>query len=386
MKNNIFYIFLSIVLTIYVSGNAYIFIRGWQALPQGALIKGIYSFLILLPASAFILGEFSEKTGLMEDNRFLIIVGSVWLAFLLYAVLLTFAIDIVRIFNYFIGFLPDKEWMIKNNIPLKLMGAVTVITSIIVFTGLVTASSPIVKTIHIEMDKKAGSLKELNIVMASDIHLGNIIGTNKLSILAEKINSLDPDIVLFPGDIFDETLGPVVKNNHGGIMESIKAGYGIYAVTGNHEYIGGVNDAVNYLLKHGVKLLRDEAVVIDNSFILAGREDLSMGRFTGETREDLPQILNGVNNNLPLILMDHQPYSIGESVKNGVDLHLSGHTHNGQLWPFNYITRKLYEISHGYKKINSTHVYVSNGYGTWGPPVRTTGRPEIVNIKVKFKE
>ena len=386
MKSNNFYIFLSIVLTIYISGNAYLFIRGWQALPQGAMIKWIYSFLILFPASAFILGEFSEKSGLMEDNRFLIIVGSVWLAFLLYAVLLTFAIDIVRIFNYFLGFLPDKEWMIKNNVPLKLMAAVTVITSIIVFTGSVIASSPVVRTIDIEIDKKAGDLKSLNIVMASDIHLGNIIGTSKLSILAEKINSLNPDIVLFPGDIFDETLGPVVKNNHGSIMESIKAVYGVYAVTGNHEYIGGVNDAVNYLLKHGVKLLRDEAVVIDRGFILAGREDLSMGRFTGETREELQHILKGVNSNLPLILMDHQPYSIQESVKNRVDLHLSGHTHNGQLWPFNYITARLYEISHGYKKISSTHVYVSNGYGTWGPPVRTTGRPEIVNIKVKFRE
>lgn len=386
MKSNNFYIFLSIVLTIYISGNAYLFIRGWQALPQGALIKGIYSFLILFPASAFILGEFSEKSGLMEDNRFLIIVGSVWLAFLLYAVLLTFAIDIIRIFNYFIGFLPDREWMLKNNIPLKLMGLVAAVTAVIVVTGSVIASSPVVKNIEIEINKKAGNLNSLNIVMASDIHLGNIIGTNKLSILAEKINSLDPDIVLFPGDIFDETLGPVVKNNHGGIMESIKARYGIYAVTGNHEYIGGVNEAVNYLLKHGVNLLRDEAVVIDNSFVLAGREDLSMGRFTGKTRENLPQILNGINNKLPLILMDHQPYSIGESAGSGVDLHLSGHTHNGQLWPFNYITRKLYEISHGYKKIENTHVYVSNGYGTWGPPVRTTGRPEIVNIKIRFRE
>ena len=87
---------------------------------------------------------------------------------------------------------------------------------------------------------------------------------------------------------------------------------------------------------------------------------------------------------MPVILMDHQPYSINESVKEGVDLHLSGHTHNGQVWPFNYITKALYEISHGYKKIKNTHVYVSNGYGTWGPPVRTTGRPEVVNIKVKF--
>jgi predicted MPP superfamily phosphohydrolase len=386
VKISSFLIFLSIVLTIYISGNAYIFIRGWQAIPQTAVIRIIYSFLILFPAAAFIIGEVGEKTGLFQDNHLLILIGSLWLAFLLYAVLFTLAIDLVRVFNYFFNFLPDKEWMLNNNIPLKLTGLVAVLTSAIVSAGSAIAFSPAVRTIELTVNKRAGGMESLNIVMASDIHLGNIVGTGQLDRLAKKINSLDPDIVLFPGDIFDENLKPVIKNNHGYIMEAIIARYGVYAVTGNHEYIGGVNAAAAYLKKHGVKLLRDEAVVIGNSFILAGREDRSISRFSDMKRKDLPVILNSVNKDMPLILMDHQPYSISESIKEGVDLHLSGHTHNGQLWPFNYITGAIYDMSHGHVQIKNTHVYVSNGYGTWGPPVRTTGRPEIVNIKLKFSD
>ena len=386
MKSSSFFIILFIVLAIYISCNLYILIRGIQALPQITYLRILSSISIILPAAAFIFGEYSEKTGLLADNRILIIIGSIWLAFLLYTVLLTFAIDLVRGLNYFFNFLPDKTWMEEKNIPLKLMGFITSVTTVIVLTGYIIASSPVIRTLDIEINKNAGNINNLNIVMAADIHLGNIIGTNKLSKLVKKINSLNPDIVLFPGDIFDETLKPVVKNNHGEILESIESKYGVYAVTGNHEYIGGVKDAVKYLLKHNVDLLRDEKIIIDNSFVLIGREDLSMGRFTDKTRKNLDQILDGVDRTMPLILLDHQPYSINESVKTGIDLHLSGHTHNGQLWPFNYITRALYIISHGYLKVDNTHIYVTNGYGTWGPPVRTTGRPEIVNIRVSFAD
>ena len=92
-----------------------------------------------------------------------------------------------------------------------------------------------------------------------------------------------------------------------------------------------------------------------------------------------------VDNSFPVILMDHQPFKLEEAVNNKVDLQLSGHTHNGQLWPFNYITDMVYELTWGYKKKENTHFYVSCGAGTWGPPVRTGSRPEIVNVVLKFE-
>ena len=93
----------------------------------------------------------------------------------------------------------------------------------------------------------------------------------------------------------------------------------------------------------------------------------------------------GVDKSLPIILMDHQPFKLDEAVRNGVDVQLSGHTHHGQLWPFHFITKKVYELSWGYKLKGNTHVYVSSGVGTWGPPVRTGNRPEIVHLRLRFR-
>ena len=94
--------------------------------------------------------------------------------------------------------------------------------------------------------------------------------------------------------------------------------------------------------------------------------------------------MKGVDHSMPVILMDHQPFGLHEAVENGVDLQLSGHTHHGQLWPFSFITKRVYELSWGYLKIGDTHFYVSCGVGTWGPPVRTGNSPEIMNIILSF--
>jgi predicted MPP superfamily phosphohydrolase len=205
------------------------------------------------------------------------------------------------------------------------------------------------------------------------------------SIVAQ-INALNPDIVLFAGDVTDEDLRPVIENNLGAMITSIRSRYGVYAITGNHEYIGGAVKAVKYLEEHGVKMLRDTTITIDSSFCLAGRNDRDSKRFTGTERKPFEEVLSGADKNLPLILMDHQPFNLELSENAGVDLHLSGHTHNGQMWPLNYITGSIFELDWGYKKRGNTNYYVSCGAGTWGPPVRTGNRPEIVNIVLHFKE
>jgi predicted MPP superfamily phosphohydrolase len=384
MKGHQFVIFISIFLTLYIAGNFYVFIRGWQALPKEGYARVIYSLIFGFMAFSFIAGEISEKSHLLPDNRFLILAGSLWLAFLLYSFLMVVMIDIVRGLDFFFKFLPSKDIMLAEGIPLKLLTGVISLSLLIVTAGVYTASDTVVKTIDLKINKRAGLEDSLNIVMASDIHLGNIMGRKKLQYLVDTINSLDPDIVLFPGDFFDENPGPVVKDNMGGLIESIKVKYGMYAVTGNHEYIGGIFETVNFLEKHKIRVLRDEAVEINGSFILAGREDKSISRFTDTKRKTLEEILQGKNTKLPLILMDHQPSSVDDSVKNGVDLHLSGHTHNGQLWPVNYITGAIFKAAIGLSKTGETSIFVSKGYGTWGPPVRTTGRPEIIVFQIRF--
>ena len=156
-------------------------------------------------------------------------------------------------------------------------------------------------------------------------------------------------------------------------------------MTGNHEYIGGVKASVKYLTEHGVTMLMDSVALIDSSFYLAGRIDRSGRQFDGRLRRSVADLLQGIDRAKPVILMDHQPFELDKAQAAGVDLQLSGHTHHGQLWPLNWITKKVYELSWGYKQKGNTNFYVSSGYGTWGPPVRTGNTPEIVDITLRFQ-
>jgi uncharacterized protein len=125
-------------------------------------------------------------------------------------------------------------------------------------------------------------------------------------------------------------------------------------------------------------------VLVDNSFYLVGREDRSIGQFTGKRRKDLGGIMKGMDRSLPVIMMDHQPLQLQEAADNGVDLQVSGHTHHGQLWPASIITSLIYQVSYGFMEKGNTNYYVSCGFGTWGPPARLGSRPEVVHIHVRF--
>jgi len=255
----------------------------------------------------------------------------------------------------------------------------------IVFSGYINACSLRVSQVNIAIAKKS-IVRELKIVAASDIHLGTIVGRKRFCRIVNKINALAPDLILLPGDIVDEDLAPVIRENLGDALLQLRAKYGIYAVTGNHEFIGGVEPAVAYLQQHGVTMLRDRVVKLDCGLYLVGREDRSSRQFSGRMRKNLPELMSRIDSTCPIILMDHQPFGLEEAAENGVDLQLSGHTHHGQLWPLNFITKAIYEISWGYLKKKDTHVYVSCGAGTWGAPVRLGSRAEIVQINLTFDE
>ncbi len=220
--------------------------------------------------------------------------------------------------------------------------------------------------------------------MASDLHLGTILGRSFLNDLVDKINALKPDIILLAGDIIDEDINPVIKNNVGEELVRLKSKYGVFAITGNHEYIGGVKTAVQYLIAHGINVLRDRYEKVAGSFYVVGREDRSIRQFAGKQRKNLNELLAGIDKSLPIIMMDHQPFGLNEAFENGIDLQFSGHTHNGQLWPINFIIEKIYDLAWGYEVRGDTHYYVSCGVGGWGPPIRTGSRPEIINFKINF--
>jgi predicted MPP superfamily phosphohydrolase len=102
----------------------------------------------------------------------------------------------------------------------------------------------------------------------------------------------------------------------------------------------------------------------------------------GVIRKSLDTLVSGIDKSRFTVLLDHQPYNLNDAVENGIDLQISGHTHHGQMFPFNFITKAIFEVSRGYKQIENTHFYVSTGFGTWGPPIRVGNRPEIVVFNI----
>ena len=382
MKKSQFIVFLTIVLSVYSAVNYYIFTTGLNALPADYHLTYIIVYLFLF--LTYIVGRFMERKFPNAVSTFFIWVGSFWLGAMVYYLLFTILIDLVRLANLLLKFLPAEFYSEKYN--LLFFAVVNITVVLIVLFGYLNARSPVIRKLDITINKKAGGLKHLRIAAASDIHLGTIIARRSVERIVKRINSIGADIVLLPGDVVDEDIGPVIKRNLGEFLRNIKSKYGTYAITGNHEYIGGAEAACRYLEEHGIIELRDRYVKVAESFYVVGREDRASKGFAGILRKPMAELMSGIDSSLPVILMDHQPVHLEEAEKSGVDLQLSGHTHHGQLWPFNFITKKIYEVSTGYKKKGSTHIYVSCGAGSWGPPIRTGNRPEILEINIHFNQ
>ena len=382
MRTN-FILFLAVFFTVYGLVNLYIFIRGWQALTLAPSLRLYYTLSFVLVASSFIGGRLLQNVWLSAVSDALVWVGAFWIAAMLYLLLSLQILDLLRLINHWAPFFPSP--ITAHASTAKGVAALIVIGSVLILlvAGHLNARTARTRTLYLTIPKKVQGLETLNVVAASDIHLGSIIGKKRLDSMVARINALTPDLVLLPGDIVDEDLAPVIKHNLGETLRNLKSRWGVFAITGNHEYIGGVEEACAYLSEHGVTVLRDRVVRVNDAFTLVGREDRSIRR-AGKNRKPLQELMAVADRNDPILLMDHQPFQLEEGETNGVDLQISGHTHHGQLWPLNLVTQRVYELSWGYKKKNSTHVYVSCGFGTWGPPVRLGNRPEIVNIRISF--
>jgi uncharacterized protein len=245
----------------------------------------------------------------------------------------------------------------------------------------------VIRRYELEIAKQAGDgRRELRIAVASDIHLGTVVGNGHLGRLADRMEELKPDLILLPGDVLDDSIEPFIRENMADVMKRLKAPLGVYACLGNHEYIGGhVTDYVERMKAIGIEVLTDRVVSIGDSFYVAGRKDKAAERFSKEGRLPLEELLQDVDKTKPIILLDHQPYGLGAAAEAGVDLMLSGHTHRGQMAPNHLITRRLFELDWGYLRKGVMHALVSSGYGFWGPPIRLGSRSEILDVRVHFK-
>jgi uncharacterized protein len=380
-----FLIFFGIVLTIHTLLNYYIFSRGLKTFEPGSVIRKLYIIGFWTLAASFFAGRILEKVYLSHLSDLFTWAGSFWLAAMLYLFLAVLFIDVLRLADKLFPFLHHLQGTILASKPYLLTIGVATAVFLIVLAGHINALNPRTHRLSINVPMDHADRENIRIALVTDVHLGTIVGRSRLEKIVNKINGLHADVILFSGDIVDEDLAPVIRQNLGKTLQQLKAPLGVFGVTGNHEYIGGAEQAVAYLEGHGIKMLRDTVVILYDKVLLGGRDDIQSNRFAGLNRKTLSEISSGIEDDQFLILLDHQPTGIPEAVESEVDLILCGHTHHGQLWPLNYITQAMFAVSWGYKKIKNTHVYVSSGIGSWGPPVRIGNRPELVEITLHFR-
>lgn len=374
-------IFFLIVFSIYFIGNAYIFYKGYNLLPPVREKRILYTVIFILAAAAFIVAKFLESRHSSVLTDVLNIIGGFWMAFLLYGFIFFLLSDIAALILRISGVLNSsniihfRKWAFL---------ATTSISSVLIIGGFINAVIPVVKKYDITINKNAGEVKTLKIAAVSDIHLGSIIRKRSIRKLSEKLEEIKPDVVFLLGDIVDGEIGPVLRGDllkHFVMPHTVD---GLFAITGNHEFIGGGSRTIPYIESKGIRVLKDEKVVLPGGIQLIGRLDRDSRRYFGKERAPLSELVRDTDPALPVIVLDHQPFNLGEAEQNGVDLQMSGHTHNGQLWPLNYLTKRMYELSYGYLQKNRTQYIVSSGFGLWGPRVRSCSRSEIVLVNVTF--
>ena len=380
-----FLLFFAVVFTVYFTVQLYLFVRGWQALAWRPSWRKIYAPSFWFLALAFVAGRNLENVAVSPWSTALVWIGAFWFALMYYLFLGTLGLEISGRLLRRMGRLPAAWLAAWPRTKFRAAGLLLLAASLLVAWGHWNALHPKVVKMDVSLPSVPGAPGQLRVAVAADWHLGTLVTQARVRGWVETINALQPDVVLLPGDVIDEDLPPVVENNLGEFLRELRAPLGVYAVTGNHEYIGGVEAAVDYLTEHNVVVLRDRAVPLAGGAVwLAGREDASIARFRRRQRAPLREILLGVPAGAPVVVMDHQPVALAEAAAAGAAVQVSGHTHDGQLWPNKYLVRAIFGHSSGAGRQGGMPFYVLPGLGTWGPPVRVGNRPEILELTLKF--
>ncbi|MDF2837533.1 MAG: metallophosphoesterase, partial [Paenibacillus sp.] len=298
------------VLAAYIGWNGWMLLSeltGWEAWP-------VYGIIVALIAFAYLLGRLGQSTLLRFVAEPMKLIGSYWFAVLEYGLLLLPVANIVAFSLKLAG--ATREVYISG------VGSITALLLLVILAiGTRNAWSPVIRRYDIAIDKSAGGRNKLTIAVASDLHLGSVIGHRHLNRLAAKVNEIKPDIILIPGDVLDDDLEPFLRKNLASTFGKLKAPLGVYAVTGNHEYFGGkVPEYVKEMQRIGVHVLMDETVVIEDSFILIGRKDKASEGASRERRQSIAELVEPLDASKPLILLDHQPLELGAAQENGIDL------------------------------------------------------------------
>jgi hypothetical protein len=252
-------------------------------------------------------------------------------------------------------------------------------TAVVVLGGLVHAArGPFVRRVRVPLAKLPAAADGYTIAQLTDVHIGPLLGRGFAERVVRRVNELKPDLIVITGDLVDGRVAEL--REHVAPLRELRARDGVFAVTGNHEYYWNADAWLDELRALGIRVLRNEHQVIASAFALAGVDDSSAAHMAVGHGEDIAAAVAGASPSLPVVLLAHHPHSIAGAVAAGCDLQLSGHTHGGQLLPLGWLAGLFEPRVAGLARFATTWLYVSEGTGFWGPPMRVGTSSEIALI------
>lgn len=387
-----FLIFFLLASTIWAFANFYLSFRVLSAFYVTGRTRSIFITLYLIMSFSYVYGQLLSKMGLWEGvGAGLTIFGgyvlggvSITLSFF---IPLDFGVVVKRsVMRWLTGAGSGRPWpayLLQPLSPPTCAGLLVVCFSAVGMALHQGHAPPVVTELEFQADPKAGLEREVTIAHLTDLHIGHTVGEEELAAVIAQTNALEPDVIVITGDFFDRSAGDIASVAT--MLADLKAPLGVFGVTGNHEVYAGLDASVRSLRKAGIRLLRQEAVRLLPGLYLAGVDDKQAINTQGKISSDdaVPLALKGVPREAFTVLLTHRPEPARQASALAADLVLAGHTHGGQIPPFQLLT----PISnggflHGLYEVGATHLYVSAGTGTWGPPMRLFSRSEIVLIRI----
>ncbi len=337
----------------------------------------LHAGLALVPVGLGLFYKYSEW-------RLPQLVGSYVFGFVLLSLMLYLLCDAVHGILR-VTFFRGERWKQRKTQIIQISGAFVIAGSFFLTGfGAWTAWNAQTTEYRITVEKQT-TLSQLNIVMVSDLHLGGIIGYERMEKMVREINELHPDLVCIAGDLFDGNFNEIQEPEKiSQLLRTIESRYGVFACWGNHDIGRTFGKMKSMIEDSGIILLEDECHEVGGLFTVAGRLDAKNADLQKTDGPSFEDAMADIDPSLPVILLDHQPSRLEEDSAMGADLVLCGHTHNGQIFPGNLVVALLNENAYGYSQKNGTHVIVSSGYGSWGPPVRLGSISEVVHITADF--
>ncbi len=379
---NRFSVFITIVLTIYALLNltAFLWLR-FMFRPTGWLWVVFILFFTLIitmqPLGHYLMTKHPGRLSVIVMQT-----GFVWLGYLFYLFILgilTLCISYMVKYAVNRGLMVLPEKGLSGGFPIAGSIILGILTCLMIL-GVYIAKNPVIRSYTISVPGTIELSKPLTVVHLTDTHLNELKTVKWWESIVDRTNALKPDVIVLTGDIVDAEPYRLSRFKPG--LSRLNARYGVFAVTGNHEFYINTQRFIKMFQECGITVLRNETHCIPGVACLVGIDDPTGLRMAGKPKPDFEAIHTMLPDHLPVIVLSHQPVYLDDIKRMNANLMLSGHTHNGQIWPFGIFTRMVFRHSYGYRRFGDLHLYVGAGTGIWGPPFRIGTRSEIAVLQI----